>query len=96
MSVRLEGGSDHPVVQADQKVTFFDDIANLHRDLEDSSINLCGQEDGVELLYRAAAPNDFLKRLFADRNGFNGRRRMHPVSLFSIGADHMKNGLKDE
>ncbi len=48
------------------------------------------------MLHRAAAPNDFFKRLSAHRNGFHGRRRMHEASLSSVGADHVKDGFKHE
>src|SRR5205823_14893248 len=84
------------IVPADKKVSFFDAIANLHRDLKDSSTNLCGKEDGVELLHRAAAPNGFFKGLSAHRNGVHGRRRMRQAGLSSVGADHVKNGHEHE
>src|SRR6266446_10997505 len=94
--VGFERCLNQSIVPADKKVSFFDDIANLHRDLKDSSTNLCGKEDGVELLHRAAASDDFFKRLSAHRNGFHGRRRMHQASLSSVGADHVKNGHEHE
>jgi hypothetical protein len=96
LAVGFEPCLNQSVVPADKKVSLFDDIANLHRDLKDSSTSLCGKEDGVELLHRAATSDDFFKRLSAHRNGFHGGRRMHEASLSSVGADHVKNSHEHE
>jgi hypothetical protein len=96
LAVGFERCLNQSVVQADKKVSFFDDIANPHRNVEDSCSDLRGEEDGVELLQGTASSDDFFQRLSAHRNGFHGRRRMHEARLSSVRADHVKDGFKHE
>src|SRR5439155_20485218 len=48
LSVGFEGCLNQSVVPTNEKVSFFDDVTNLHGDFEDSSIKLCGEEHSVE------------------------------------------------
>jgi hypothetical protein len=94
LAVGFEGCLNQSVVPADKKVSFFHYIANLHRDLEDSSADLRGEEDSVGLLNRAATPDYFFKSLSADWHGFDRCRRVDYPSFCSVGADHVKHGFK--
>src|SRR5882724_692607 len=96
VAVSLNRCLNQPIVASKEKVAFFHEIAFLHWDLEDLSVELCCKLDSPRLLDRAATPNDIVKRLPADRHGFDSRRRIHCPSLAGVGADYMQGSCKYE
>jgi hypothetical protein len=96
IAVSLNRCLNQPIVASNEKVAFFHEIAFLHRNLEDLSVELCCKLDSAGLLDRAATPDDVVKRLPADRHGFDSRRRIHCPSLAGVSADYMQGGCKYE
>jgi len=96
IAVSLNGCLNQPIVASNEKVAFFHEIALLDGDLEDLSVKLRRKLDSGRLLDRAATPDDFFKRLPADRRGFDSRRRIYYPGLAGVGADYMEGGCKYE
>jgi hypothetical protein len=96
IAVSLNGRLNQSIVASNEKVAFFHEIALLHWNLEDLSVELRRKLDSGRLLNRAATPDDLFKRLPADRRGFDSRRRIYYPGLAGVSADYMEGGRKYE
>ena len=70
-AIGLQSRLDQPVVPADEKVAFLDDVANLDRDLEHLRGHLAGQLHGLRLFDCSAAADHLVQVLSPDRHGLD-------------------------